>query len=115
VGQNRRGRGRTAQPDRPAFLRRLAGRENRFGGALIYNLADMAVLRLVELKGERALFDYFRRLRDRDAPQAFQEAFGQDLGPLRAATSSVLRTNARRPPTPIGSFPTISSPGCAGI
>ncbi len=71
-----------AEPPSLTVLRSFAdwrAAENRFGGALIYNLADMAVLRLVELKGERALFDYFRRLRDRDAPQAFQEAFGQDL------------------------------------
>lgn len=72
-----------AEPPSLTALRSFAdwrAAENRYGGALIYNLADLAVLRLVELKGERALFDYFRRLRDQDVERAFQASFGQDLG-----------------------------------
>jgi hypothetical protein len=53
--------------------------ENRYGGGLIYRLSDLAVLRLVELRGDRALFAFFRRLHDLDADRAFQETFGQDL------------------------------------
>jgi len=71
-----------AEPPSLTTLRSFAdwrAAENRYGGALIYTLSDLAVQRLVELRGERALFDYFRRLRDQDAPQAFEEAFGQDL------------------------------------
>lgn len=54
--------------------------ESRFGGNAIYRRGDLAVLQLIDARGERALFDYFRKLRDRDPERAFREAFGQDLG-----------------------------------
>ena len=53
--------------------------ESRYGGDLIYSLGSVAVLDLIELRGERALFAYFSRLRRMDCEQAFQEAFGLDL------------------------------------
>lgn len=53
--------------------------ENRYGGPLIYGLGSLAVLRLIEQRGDRALFTYFRNLRDMDFEQAFRETFDMDL------------------------------------
>jgi hypothetical protein len=56
-----------------------AAAENHYGGNLIYRMGDMAVLQLIELRDEKALFAYFRRLQRMDFEQAFQETFGLDL------------------------------------
>jgi len=53
--------------------------ENRYGGALIYAMGSLAVLELVEQRGERSLFTYFRQLRDTDFEQAFRETFDMDI------------------------------------
>lgn len=78
------GRQFATAPQRPS-LGRLHGRADwaaavhRHGGAVVYRASDLAVLRLVELREERALFGYFRRLRDMAADEAFRESFGLDL------------------------------------
>lgn len=53
--------------------------ESRFGGDPIYGMGSLAVLDLIDLRGEHALFDFYTRLRTADRELAFQDAFGRDL------------------------------------
>ena len=63
-----------------------AAAENRYGGNIIYRIADLAVLQLIELRGERALFEYFHRLQHMEFEQAFRETFGLDLNRFELQT-----------------------------